>query len=132
MIGLDTNVLIRYIVQDDPAQSALATRIIETRCSESDPGWVNDIVLVELVWVLRRAYQYKRKLIAELLQTMLVARELEFSSKSQILAAVSDYRQGQADFSDYLIAHRNHQAGCTTTVTFDQNAGKHPAFERLS
>ena len=77
MIGLDTNILVRYIVRDDARQTAAATRLIESRCSTDDPGLITLVVLCELVWVLDRGYGYTRPAIAEVLRRSLSADDLQ-------------------------------------------------------
>ncbi|MAE63969.1 MAG: PIN domain-containing protein [Phycisphaeraceae bacterium] len=131
MIGIDTNVLARYIVQDDPKQSAAATRCLERQCSRNDPGHVTLIVLCELVWVLRRAYQYKRNQVVEALRRIIEAAELEVEHREIADQAIADYGEGDADFADYVIARLNESAGAKHTVTFDRSAAAHPRFKLL-
>jgi predicted nucleic-acid-binding protein len=122
MIGLDTNVLVRFLVADDKDQAARAARLIEERCSGDDPGFVDSVVLCELVWVLEGAYGYARPLIAEVLEKMLHSAELEIANVEAAWAALRAYRSGGADFSDALIGRLNRQAGCVATATFDRGA----------
>lgn len=126
MIGLDTNVLVRYITQDDPEQSARATRLIETHYSSASPGRVALIVLCELVWVLRRAYGYSKPQVVAVLDQILVTAELVIESDGVAFQALDDYREGPADFSDYLLALSNRAAGCETTYSFDARLCTHP------
>jgi len=125
MIGVDTNVLVRYITQDDEAQSIVAGNWIEETCSIESPGWISVIVLCEIVWVLSRAYGYDRETIQQVLQQIFQAGELAVEQQESAWSALRDYAQGSADFSDYLIAHMNHSAGCKYTVTFDRKASTH-------
>lgn len=131
MIGLDTNVLVRYIMQDDEAQSRLASAVLENECSEKNPGYINIIVICELVWVLERAYEYEKKLIAGVLEQILATESLEVQSSELVWKALRDYKTGQANFSDYLIAHLNDNAGTRMTYTFDKKAAKNKLFKRL-
>ena len=124
MIGLDTNILVRYIVQDDVAQAAAATRLIERDCKPDNPGWVDVVVLCELVWVLESAYDYKRATVAEVLRTVLTSAELRVETPELARAALRAYRNGSADYADCLIGLRNQQAGCDVTCTFDKRAGQ--------
>ncbi|OED39330.1 hypothetical protein AB833_15450 [Chromatiales bacterium (ex Bugula neritina AB1)] len=124
MIGLDTNVLIRYLVQDDEAQAETANHFIESKCSEECPGFINHIVLCEVCWVLATAYKQKRSDIANVIACLLQVRQLEIQEASVVWRALSDFRDSNADFSDHLIAHSNQLRGCVATVTFDKKAAK--------
>jgi len=131
MKGLDSNVIVRYVVQDDPRQSALASEFIENKCTTENPGFINTIVLCELVWVLKRAYKYPKDLIVEVLNTLLDSKELKVEKATDARQAVLLYAQGQADFSDYLIAVYNKREGCDYTVTLDKKAAKSKDFKLL-
>lgn len=124
MIGLDTNILVRYIVQDGAAQAAAATALIEGKCNAENPAWVDCVVLCELVWVLESAYDYTRATVAEVLRTMLTSAELRIEASDMAWSALRSYQSGGADFADCLIGLRNRQAGCETTATFDKRAGR--------
>ena len=124
MIGLDTNVLARYIVQDDPAQAAAATRLIEGQCTAESPGYVSVPVLLELVWVLTSAYGYEKAIVVPVIRQVLRTAELAVEDHQVVRAALRDFESGAADFADYLIAHRNHARGCTRTCTFDRRAAR--------
>ena len=131
MIGIDTNVLVRYIVQDNEQQAALATKAIED-CSVESPGWVSVIVLCETVWVLSRAYDYEKAIIQTVLQRLFLASELVIEQQEKGWSALRDFALGKADFSDYLIAHMNQASGCEHTITFDKKASSHRLFRLLS
>ena len=124
MIGLDTNVLVRYIVQDDPEQARAATRLVESACTDQSTGYISVVVLVELVWVLAVAYDYEREVIASVLGQLL--RTTEFTVEDCDLAwhALREFDNGPAGFADCLLAHRNRSSGCSTTFTFDRKAAK--------
>lgn len=124
MIGLDTNVLVRYITQDDTKQAARAGALIEGRCTAESPGWINAVVACELVWVLEGAYGYPRDTVARVLRQILGTAELSVESPQLVWAALRAYEQGGADFADYLIGAGNHAAGCAATCTFDKRAAK--------
>lgn len=124
MIGLDTNILIRYVVQDDEAQSLAATRLIETRCTEQSTGFVSIVVLVELVWVLAAAYAYGKDVIVAVVSQILRTTEFTVEDGDVVWQALREFETGNADFADCLIAHRNHSSGCTTTYTFDRKAAR--------
>jgi len=129
VIGLDTNVLIRYIVQDDPEQARLATQALEAQCTSKSPGWINVIVLCELIWVLARGYGYDRQLISAVIRRILSSPELLVEEDEAVWQALKVYEQGTADFSDYLLGFLNHRAGASPTLTFDRKAAKEFFFE---
>lgn len=128
MIGIDTNVLIRYVVQDDLQQSRNATRFMENKISAENPGFINHIVLCEIAWVLKGAYEYSKDDIIRVFQSMLTANEILVLESDLVWKAIAEYKIGNADFSDYLIANVNVKNGCTETVTFDKNALKYSLF----
>ncbi|MGZ8161137.1 MAG: PIN domain-containing protein [Methylobacter sp.] len=132
MIGLDTNVLIRYIVQDDELQARLASDLIENQCSTENPAFINEITLCEIVWVLKRAYCYDKAVILTILKQLLSISEVCVSSHTAEWAAYFDYETGNADFSDYFIARINKKAGCPFTFTFDKKACQNGNFKLLS
>ena len=127
MIGLDTNVLVRYFTQDDPGQSAIANQLIESRCSRSSPGYINHIVLCELVWVLRRAYGYDKAQLVALLDQILITAELDIENEALAWKALASWRSESADYSDYLLALVNLAGGCETTYSFDRKLTRYPA-----
>jgi predicted nucleic-acid-binding protein len=123
VIGLDTNVLVRYVVQDDTRQAAAATHLIESTLSEDEPGWIASIVLCEFVWVLEAAYGYPRSSIAPTLERLFEVDRFRIEEPSLAWRALDAYRKG-ADFADALIAFGNEHAGCDHTATFDRGAAK--------
>jgi len=130
VIGLDTNVLVRYVVQDDAQQSAAATTIIEELDSEH-AGFVSLIVMAELTRVLRRAYHADDAAIAGVIRTLLDSVEIVVHESDAVRRAV-DRTAGSSDFPDALIAELGHQAGCAHTMTFDQFAARMPYMELIS
>ena len=130
MIGLDTNVLVRYIVQDDAGPAEAAARLIEGRCTARSPGYVSVPVLVELVWVLAGAYRYERAVVASVVRQLLRTVEFMVEDRDTAWSALREFEAGSADFADCLIAHRNRARGCTQTFTFDRGAarGRHFAL----
>jgi predicted nucleic-acid-binding protein len=131
MKGLDTNVLVRYLTQDDPAQAQKATQIIEEGVDQGEVFYLTSIVLCELVWVLEEAYDYSRSDIRTVLDLILRTAQFRFDHKDQLWLALHDYRAGAADFSDYLIGRLGTQAGCTETLTFDMSLKTSPHFRLL-
>lgn len=130
MIGLDTNVLVRFLVQDDPDQAAAATAFV-TGLTEAEPGFVCREVLVELVWVLERAYDLSRGEIALALDGLLETRELMLESADSVAVAVDRYRKGGAGFADQMVALAGQGAGCRETVSFDRKAAGLPGMRLL-
>lgn len=123
MIGLDTNVLVRYFAQDDPVQARKATALIESLTAEQ-PGFVTQVALVEVVWVLGRAYDAGRDEIAHVIETVLRTRELVVEAAETVWKALRLYAASSADFADCLIERACHEAQCEYTVTFDTKAAK--------
>lgn len=120
MKGLDTNVLVRYLTQDDPSQFAAARDLLEEAERSDERLYVNAIVLCELVWVLRGTrYRRGRAEIVEALEKLLDVPLFELESRDQVAEALVDYRSGTGDFADYLIGRLNAAAGCRDTATFD-------------
>lgn len=123
MIGLDTNVLVRYVAQDDPEQSPKATRLIES-LTASAPGFISVVSIVELVWVLSSCYGSSRGEIHQVLETLLRTRELVVAQADTVWKALRIFRDGKADFADCLIERSANEAGCAYTASFDLGAVK--------
>ena len=123
MIGLDTNVLVRYIAQDDKTQSPRATVLIETECSTSTPGYVGLVVLAEVVWVSESRYDATREEIAQIVRRLLSIRQLVVQDAEIAWSALRLFETGKADFADCLIERTASAAGCERTMTFDKKAG---------
>lgn len=124
MIGLDSNVLVRYLAQDDPVQSRRATEIIEHRLSEDDPGFVSVVAAAETVWVLERAYGLDNTEIAQAIEKALQVETLVFEDEQQIFTAMIALRDGRGSFANALIGARGAKAGCSLTLTFDRKAAR--------
>jgi len=129
MIGLDTNILVRYLTQDDPAQSPRATYLIEHRLSEANPGYVSVVAMVETVWVLDRAYKLTNQEIAAAIERMLQTDVLIVESEQDVFTAMVALKQGLGGFADALIAALGSSAGCSCTLTFDRRALRLSGFE---
>ena len=128
MIGLDTNVLVRYLTQDDPVQSAKAREILEKRLSEDNPGYISVVVMVETVWVLERAYGFTAKEIAAATEQILQTSVLVVESEQDVFTAMIAYKAGAGAFADVLIGALAARAGCSHTLTFDRKAARLPGF----
>ncbi|MDF3831635.1 type II toxin-antitoxin system VapC family toxin [Cupriavidus basilensis] len=123
MIGLDTNVLVRYIAQDDAVQAKKATALIESLTAQN-PGYVTQVALVEVVWVLTRAYDANREEVTQVIETLLRTKELLVETAETVWKALRLYAGSSADFADCLIERTCHDAQCEYTVTFDTKAAK--------
>ena len=131
MIGLDTNVLIRFIVQDDPTQSKIANARIEKACRDEHLLYINHIVLCETWWVLSRAYKLQKTDIIDVMEKILYTKHFAFEDKAVALRALKDFKDRKADFADVLIGMKNELAGCKTTLSFDQATKSLPNFTLL-
>jgi predicted nucleic-acid-binding protein len=129
VIALDTNVVVRYLVQDDPEQSAVATALID-ELTETDPGYLSVVTVVETYWVLRRAYKVGTDRCAEVLEGLVDARELRVDHDAIVRAAVTASRGG-VEFADAVMAELGRAAGADYTVTFDQRAARGDAMRLL-
>jgi predicted nucleic-acid-binding protein len=123
VIGLDTNILVRYIVQDDPIQSPKATALIE-QLSETEPGFISLVSIVELVWVIQGCYSATKAETVAILDKLLRVRTLCVENAEIVFNSVRSYARSNADFADCLIERSAHHANCTRTMTFDQKAAK--------
>jgi len=131
VIALDTNVLVRYLVRDEPRQTSAATRLLEASCTVEAPGFVSLVVLCELVWVLERGYRYSRAEVAGLLRGLLSADDLAVERSELAWQALNAFEEGSADFADFVIGLTAREAKAETTVTFDRRAGASPLFRLL-
>jgi len=122
MIGLDTNVLVRYLTQDDPAQAELANKIIDEQLTSRNPGFISSIVLVEVVWVLEVCYEQTKIAIEEIVSGLLTTRQLMIDEADLVYLALKRFSGGNADFSDALIAVISESRGCTSILSFDKKA----------
>jgi predicted nucleic-acid-binding protein len=130
MIGLDTNVLVRYIAQDDSKQSPKATRLIESLTVDA-PGYVSTVSVVELVWVLTGCYALSKSEICEVLETLLRTKEIIVAHADTLWKALRLFKEGKADFADCLIERSANEAGCVYTTTFDRDAAKHCGMQLI-
>jgi predicted nucleic-acid-binding protein len=128
--ALDTNVLVRFLVQDDPVQAQVATEIMDGLRDDA-PGFVGREVLVELVWVLSRAYGFARADIATAIDGLLSATELVVEASDDVGAAVERYRNDGFDFADLMIAAAARRAGSRDLVTFDRKIARLPGVGLL-
>lgn len=131
MIGLDTNVVLRFLAQDDAEQSPIATRVFSELTAE-EPGFVSAVVLVETTWVMARRYDSSREEIADVVERLLRSAELIVENAEATYRALALFRSGRSvEFSDALIAMTGKLAGADETVTFDQRAAKQAGMRLL-
>ncbi|WP_395668394.1 PIN domain-containing protein [Rhodoferax sp.] len=131
MIGLDTNVLVRYIMQDDPEQSAKASLLIES-LDRDRPGFISTVAVVELYWVLTASYALTGQQVAQALDAILRTKQFVVERADQVTRALRLFNQGGADFADCLIGSAATAAGCDSTMTFDVKASKHAGMTLIS
>ena len=128
MIGLDTNVVIRYLTQDHSIQSRRATELIERKLSESNPGFICVVAMAETVWVLERSYGLTSEELAAAIERMLQADVLVVENEQKVFTAMTALKEGRGSFADAALGAR---AGCSCTVTFDQKALRLAGFDSL-
>jgi predicted nucleic-acid-binding protein len=129
--GLDTNVVVRYLTQDDPAQSRRANAIVDDAIAGGERIHVDTVVLCEVVWVLRSAYGFPRAMVAGALGRLLETSQLSVDERDLLREAARRYAAGGGDFADYVIGLRDRDAGCDTTLTFDRAHRKSDLFTVL-
>lgn len=120
MTGIDTNVLVRYIAQDDPHQAEAASEFIESTCTPEQPGYINHIVLCEIVWVLQRCYKVSSEEALRIIEQILRTEQFQVQSPEVVWQALREARSGRGDFADNMNLAINKEAGCEQTVTFDK------------
>ncbi|GAB4235919.1 MAG: type II toxin-antitoxin system VapC family toxin [Deltaproteobacteria bacterium] len=132
MKGLDTNVLVRYMTEDDPRQAAAAAREIEGAGRKGDKLVVQPLVLCELAWVLESAYGVGKKELLEVFERILRTAQFEIPGKDLVWRSLADYRAGKGDFSDHLQGRMNEDEGAPVTITFDKALRGSPRFHVLT
>ncbi len=131
MTGLDTNVLVRYLTQDDLAQARKANSLIDGAVGRGEPLHLDVVVVCELVWVLRGAYRFGKQTVAEAVARILDAAQFSVEDRDLLRDALEAYRGGQGDLADYVLGLRNRKAGCSATVTFDRALKRNELFTVL-
>ncbi|MCT4635077.1 MAG: type II toxin-antitoxin system VapC family toxin [Rickettsiales bacterium] len=122
MIGIDTNILVRYLTQDDSEQAKIVEKTLNKYATSSQSIFINNIVICELIWVLERGYKYNKESIIEVVKLILSTKEFCFENQKLLRNALSQYSQKKLDFSDALIGEINKNSGCISTLTFDKAA----------
>ena len=131
MIGIDTNVLVRYLTLDDPEQVQRVDRLVDHAERLEEALHIDAIVLCEVVWVLRSVYRLSRESIADALEKVIDARQFSIEDRDAVRRALESYRRRAGDFADYLIGERNRRRGCDTTRTFDTRLVGSELFEAV-
>jgi predicted nucleic-acid-binding protein len=131
MIGLDTNVLVRYLTHDDPAQTALANKVMDSLTPEA-PGFLSTVVIAEVIWVLESLYRFSKLETIQTLDTLLRSKELIVERAEIVGQALANFKTSHSDFADCLIERTGHAAGCRHTVTFDRRAASAAGTKLLS
>ena len=129
MIGIDTNILVRYLAQDDPVQSPHGTKIMSQLFTEDGPGFISLVTIVETEWVLRSIYRMPDNAIAVALEQILSTEALMVQNEREVFTAAVALRTGEASFDDALIGALGRWAGCSTTLTFDRKAARLKDFK---
>ena len=132
MIGIDSNVLVRYITQDDPAQARVATDFLEKHLSAEDPGFIPGVVLAELIWVLEDLYSVKKAELLDIVEKLSRARQLIFEHADVVPRALHTYRSASCGLVDCLIAEIAASEGCEHVVTFDRKAARSSGFRTVT
>jgi predicted nucleic-acid-binding protein len=129
VIGIDTNILVRHLTQDDPMQSRRATHLIERELTQDSPGFISLVTVVETVWVLRRSFRISDAAIAAILEQIIEVDNLIVQNEREVFAAMVALRTGEASFDDALIGALGAWAGCSTTLTFNRKASRLKDFQ---
>lgn len=131
MIGVDTNILLRFALADDAKQTPAATSALVGDDRLGEPAIICAVALVEFVWTLTRQYRFSKSRVIEILDAFTQSPRIAYSDDALVCACIEQWRDGDADLPDYLIAASNMQAGASTTLTFDKKAAREPGFSLL-
>jgi len=131
MLGIDTNVLVRFLVRDDEGQFERARRLIKREVGSEEDVFVSLLVLVETEWVLRSRYSLQKREVMEAISGLLDATEVQFEDEPAVEEALFIWKDSAADFADCLIGAHHRRLGCRATATFDAKAVKLPTFVAL-
>lgn len=124
MIGLDTNVLLRFLTEDDPKQTPIAQEWIRTAMKKDEKIFLTGTVLCEMIWVLTRSYKFSKEKLLEVLEELLSTNHIDVEEHEITWGAIHDYAFSEADFADCLIRRKTLAAGCSTLLTFDEKLVK--------
>jgi predicted nucleic-acid-binding protein len=126
--GIDSSLLLRYILEDDPVWTKAATNFIDEKCTFEDPAFVNLVVLVEVIWSLRRQKNYSKDTVVAVIRNMLNSQSLVLDKEAVVADALGKFEAGSAGFSDCLIACLNEHAQAIPTYSLDKHAIKIGVF----
>lgn len=132
MIGLDTNVILRCFIDDDPSQARSARQFVAEHCTQENPGFIDRVALCELIWVLSSGYRFDRKRTANVITTLLTSRDIVLEDSDAVSVGLHIFLTRNIDFADALIGEVNRLRGCDATATFDRKAAKLDGFVRVS
>ncbi len=132
MTGIDTNILLRYVLGDEPEQTARVRRFVDEECGPDRRARINVVVVAELMWFVCRRLKASRDEAAAMLASLIDNAHLAFDAEEELVAALDAFSTGVAEFNDYLVAYLNVAAGHSPTLTFDRKAARDPAFSLLS
>lgn len=135
MIGLDTNVLLRWLIDENiwPDDNPGQTRAVQELVLESGATFfVNHVVIAETIWVLANPMQQPKRVLLDIMDRLLASANVVIDRRDAVTAALAEYRHGKHGFADHLIGHVNRHAGCETTVSFDKDTGRSGVFRRLT
>jgi predicted nucleic-acid-binding protein len=132
MIGIDTNLLVRFVLDDDPIWSGPAARFLETELTPERPGYINLVVLAELAWSVRKGRNFDRARMETMIEGLLTSDSIVIERAETVARALSRYRRGTVGFADCLIAELNDEAGAVPTVSIDKDAVKVGVFQGIS
>ncbi|MGK6316516.1 PIN domain-containing protein [Neorhizobium sp. DT-125] len=131
MIGIDTNVLVRFILDDDPVWSPAAAKFMAEALTPQNAGYINLLTLAEVVWALKKEARFDRAKLVGVIEALLESENLVLGEAGVVERALGRFRKGNADFADYLIAELNSANGAEPTVTIDKRAARNEAFLQL-
>ena len=128
MLGIDTNVLVRFLLRDDEAQFQKANKLIQWEVTAGRGVLVSQLVLLETEWVLRSRYGFSKIQLLEVIASSLDTRDIQLEDEQSVEEAIYQWKEANADFADCLIAARHRRLGCSATATLDARAGKLTGF----
>ncbi len=126
MIGIDTNILVRYLTRDDETQFLLAQQLIRNQISIGERIFISLLVILETEWVLRSRYKAPKQQIARIFNDLLETRESVFEDEETLEEALHFWKDSNADFADCMIVAKTRRMGCSELVTFDERAASLP------